>query len=86
MGLRTPTAITLVRIAARRFDDDNLQAAFKSARDGVADAFNLRDDAKHLSWRYAQEKPMPGLRWDVGVRVEIAVQQTGTEPKGGTGT
>lgn len=31
--------ITLTRIAPRKLDDDNLQSAFKSVRDGLADAF-----------------------------------------------
>lgn len=49
--------IWLVRIAPRPLDDDNLRDAFKSIRDGIADAFGLADNDPRFSWTYSQSKP-----------------------------
>ncbi len=65
-------AITLVRImrrGQRKFDGDNLQSGFKSARDGIAAALGIDDGSDRLDFRYDQEKG-GGLRG--GVRVTIA--------------
>lgn len=63
--------ITLVRVAPRPFDGDNLQASLKPVRDGVADAFNLRDDAINLTWAYAQRR---GKVREYGVQVVLEVR------------
>jgi hypothetical protein len=55
-----PHMITLVRIAPRALDDDNLAAGFKAARDGVADWLKIDDGDKRLTWRYEQRKGKPG--------------------------
>lgn len=61
--------ITLVRIAPCRLDDDNLAAACKAVRDGIADALGLDDGDARLTWHYAQRRG--------GVReyaVEVTIQ------------
>ena len=64
--------VTLVRIAPRSLDDDNLARALKAARDGVADALGTDDSARSkLKWRYAQEKGPP-KQYAVRIQIEIA--------------
>lgn len=46
--------ISLTRVGRRMLDDDNLQAAFKHVRDGVADALGIDDGDKRLTWVYSQ--------------------------------
>lgn len=51
---------TLVRIAPRALDDDNLAGAFKSIRDEVAAFFGVNDGPKGpIAWRYEQRKGAP---------------------------
>lgn len=64
---RDVISITLTRIGGRPMDDDNLVAALKPVRDGVADALGLDDGDKRLRWRYEQ---VPGGRL-VTVRVAV---------------
>lgn len=63
--------VTLTRIIGPRgkeFDaDDNLRAAFKSAKDGVADALEIDDRSKRIEWRYGQER---GKDWRVRIEIE----------------
>lgn len=69
-----PTTCTLVRIAPRALDDDNLAGAFKSIRDEVASFFDVDDGPKGpIAWRYAQRKGEPrqygieiNLEWSDG--------------------
>lgn len=49
-----PVAVTLTRQGPRALDDDNLAFAFKSIRDGVAQALGIKDHDKRVTWRYAQ--------------------------------
>ena len=63
-----PLTVTLTRLAARKLDSDNLAAALKAVRDGVADALGMDDGDERLTWRYAQEK-LP--RGQYTVRVEV---------------
>jgi len=53
-------ALTLTRIAPRHLDSDNLAAALKAVRDGVADALRLDDGDPRLTWEYAQAKGKKG--------------------------
>lgn len=66
-----PWLVTLTRVQAPRgrdLDDDNLAAAFKHFRDGVADGLRVDDgDKSKVRWRYGEAK---GLRWAVLVRIE----------------
>jgi hypothetical protein len=71
--MTTPLAITLTRIAPRPLDDDNLPAALKAIRDGLADALlpqtagNARrrwahDNTAAITWHYAQRTGQPHER------------------------
>jgi len=62
-------AVTLVRLAPRRLDDDNLRGVLKAIRDGVADRLGIDDRDTRVRWRYAQESAGAGF---YGVRLEIA--------------
>lgn len=65
---RLPVYVTLVRIAPRQLDDDNLRGALKSIRDGVADAFGLDDRDSSLRWLYDQR---PGGVREYAVEISI---------------
>ena len=60
------TTVTLTRLAPRALDGDNLQAALKAVRDGVADALKLSDGPDGPQWRYAQEQQAT-----YGVRIAV---------------
>lgn len=49
-----PCVVTLTRVAPRKLDGDNLQRAFKSIRDGIADKLGVDDRDARIEWRYAQ--------------------------------
>lgn len=66
-----PAVVTLVRMSAGVLDDDNLQGALKSVRDGVADAYGIPDNDSRITWRYSQERCGRGV---FGVRVTIEAQ------------
>ena len=61
-NVKLPVTITLIRLAPRTLDDDNLVAAFKSARDTVADllipglAPGRADDNPKIKFEYKQMK------------------------------
>lgn len=52
--IRLPVQVTLIRIAPRKLDDDNLRASFKHVRDGVADILGVSDNAPAVEWKYDQ--------------------------------
>lgn len=54
-----PCTVTLVRIAPRPLDDDNLRSAFKALRDGIADRLGVKDNDPRVRWEYAQEVGRP---------------------------
>lgn len=50
-----PCRVTLIRIAPKRLDDDNLRQAFKAIRDEVTRWLGLtNDNDPRLLWRYQQ--------------------------------
>ena len=51
-----PVAVVLTRGAPRALDDDNLAAAFKSIRDGLADAWHVDDADPRVTWLYNDAK------------------------------
>jgi len=63
-----PCVVTMTRISAGVLDSDNCVGAFKSLRDGIADAYGLADNDPGFTWNYAQEKCARGK---FGVRIEI---------------
>lgn len=64
---RVPDAITLVRIAPRALDSDNLATALKAIRDGIQDWCGI-DDRK-LTFAYEQRRGKPH-QYAVEVRLE----------------
>ncbi|WP_051943786.1 MULTISPECIES: hypothetical protein [Luteibacter] len=65
-----PVVVRLVRIAPRKFDDDNLSGAFKAIRDGVADAYGIADNDKTvIRFEYDQERGAPH---EYGIRIEVS--------------
>jgi hypothetical protein len=69
-SMELPIIITLIRLAPRKFDEDNLIHAFKSVRDQIADILipNNRmgrsDSSPLLHWEYKQEKSA-----DYGIKI-----------------
>jgi hypothetical protein len=45
-------AVLLTRVSPRAFDDDGLVAAFKSVRDGIAEAWGINDASDRITWEY----------------------------------
>lgn len=63
-----PCVVTLVRVAPRALDDDNLSSGFKALRDGIADRLGVKDNDPRVTWRYRQER---GKRKEYAARVVI---------------
>jgi len=57
--LGLPLTVTLTRVAPRKLDDDNIRAALKSIRDGVADRIGVDDGDARVTWHYAQRTGKP---------------------------
>lgn len=71
---RTPSAVAtvkIVRIAPRSLDTDNLVAAGKSVRDGIADFLGLDDRDPRVTWWVEQEKSPKPRSYAVRIIVEI---------------
>jgi hypothetical protein len=64
-----PAIVIFTRISAGRLDDDNLAAACKYVRDGVAEALGIDDGGSAVQWRYAQRKG-PAKHYALHVRIE----------------
>ena len=66
-----PYVIILTRMSPRRLDGDNLQVAFKSIRDTIADILipgkkrGVSDSAPGLTWIYDQEKGSKGIKIEI---------------------
>lgn len=74
--LRGSAVVTLVRVAPRGLDDDNLAASFKACRDQLALMLGLPDDRDpRVVWRYGQRRGAVreyGIDIVVERRVEVA--------------
>lgn len=55
----TRSVVLLTRISPKAFDDDNLAAALKSVRDGIATAWGIDDGSDEVVWLYDSEKGAP---------------------------
>lgn len=72
--IKPPCTIKLIRIAPRKYDDDNMVGACKYIKDAVAEyfhpllAYGRADDDPNLHWQYAQEKGAPK---EYAIRIEI---------------
>ena len=76
---RFPVEITLTRLGGRPMDDDNLIAAFKALRDGIAARLGLDDADPRLRWRYEQE-PNPHDSVRVILEEMEAIRASGSAP------
>lgn len=54
-----PCLVTLIRVAPRALDSDNLASSFKNLRDGIADRLGVQDNDPRIRWRYEQVKGKP---------------------------
>jgi hypothetical protein len=54
-----PLKVTMTRVSARKFNEDNLARAFKHLRDGIADALKTTDEDPRVTWDPKQEKGKP---------------------------
>ena len=63
-----PCVVTLIRVAPRALDGDNLQSGFKALRDGIADRLGVADNDPRVEWRYAQAR---GKAKEYAARVRI---------------
>jgi hypothetical protein len=72
-----PARCTLVRIAARELDTDNLAGAFKAVRDEVAALLGVDDGPRGpVEWIYRQEQAAP--KRNPSIRIELEhVEQIG---------
>jgi hypothetical protein len=64
-----PVVVTLVRIAPRALDGDNLQSAFKAPRDEIARWLGVADNHPGVTWEYWQRRGGVGV-YSVVVTVE----------------
>lgn len=62
--------VVMTRFSAGELDDDNLAAALKAVRDGIADHAGVNDRDKRWTWVREQGKCGPGEG-----RVEVRVEQ-----------
>ena len=68
--LLTRVDVTIVRIAPRLLDDDNYVASCKALRDGIADAFKMRDNDPRITFWYEQRRGKPK---EYAARIEYRV-------------
>jgi len=54
-----PCVVTIIRIAPRMLDDDNMQSGAKALRDGIADRLGVKDNDPRVQWLYRQERGDP---------------------------
>lgn len=57
--------VKLTRVGPRELDSDNLAGSLKAVRDGIADALELDDGDKRLTWLYEQEQGAYAVRVEV---------------------
>jgi hypothetical protein len=71
-----PARVTFVRHSAGTMDDDNIRAAYKSARDELAKLFGLRNDAgPEIVWEYVQAHAKRGEAFTI-IRITCVYQRT----------
>lgn len=63
-----PCVVTLIRVAPRALDGDNLQSGFKALRDGIADRLGVDDADPRVRWEYDQVR---GKHKEYAARVQI---------------
>jgi hypothetical protein len=75
-----PYAVTLTRIAPRRFDSDNLASSWKHVQDEVARQLGIDDGSDLVRWTYEQKK---GLPKQYAVEIRITTLALGPTPLAG---
>ena len=69
LKFRTPLVVLLTRVGQRQLDDDNLAGALKAVRDGIADAFDSKDDGPGFAtWVYEQTYGPPSVHVEIWSR------------------
>lgn len=68
LDIKVRTVVRLVRVSPRELDGDNLEAALKAVRDGVADALKINDRDPRVEWLADWE---PGKAHQHAVRIEV---------------
>jgi hypothetical protein len=63
-----PCVVTMIRVAPRKLDGDNLQSGFKALRDGIADRLGVDDADPRVTWKYDQVR---GRAKEYAARVKI---------------
>lgn len=63
-----PCVVTLIRVAPRKLDGDNLQSGFKALRDGIADRLGVADNDPRVVWKYDQVR---GRAKEYATRVKL---------------
>lgn len=63
-----PCIVTLIRVAPRKLDDDNLASGFKALRDGIADRFGVDDGDPRIRFKYDQVR---GKAKEYAARVHV---------------
>lgn len=81
-----PYYVTITRIAPRRLDSDNAQAAAKYVRDGIAKAVGVDDGSDLYRWDYPQRKPTRAEKalsggHGVEIRIETRAQWLARNPE-----
>lgn len=59
--LGLPATVLITRIGPRTFDKDNNVASCKNVQDGIADAFEIKDNDPRISFDYTQQKGKYGV-------------------------
>lgn len=75
-----PCVVTLIRVAPRALDGDNLQSGFKALRDGIADRLGVADNDPRVKWQYAQVR---GKAKEYAARVRIEPAGTNSSAREG---
>ena len=63
-----PCVVTLIRVAPRKLDDDNLASGCKAIRDGIADRFGVDDGDPRIRFKYEQVR---GKAKEYALRVRV---------------
>lgn len=63
--------ITIVRITPKAYDDDNYIAACKALRDGIADAFMVKDNDPNIEFWYEQRRNQRPHQCDVHIEIRM---------------
>lgn len=61
--------VTMIRVAPRRLDTDNLESAFKAIRDQVAVQLGVSDASERVRWECQQARPLKGAKPGVMIMI-----------------